>query len=163
MRTTGAFQMVGLIFIVLFAVACSQVQPTRVVTPVPVTPTASPVSIAETLAKQYLTAYETKNADLYYSLFSSDALYMDYGVNFGPFRVMDIKDETYSGFASKYFEYKIISSFVSADGRHVALEGTYTDRVRGGNNTASVRCLSILEIRDGKIVKESLYYNGAAF
>lgn len=163
MRTTRTFKMVGLIFIVIFAVACSQVQPTRVVTSVPVTPTASPVSIAETLAKQYWTAYETKNADLYYSLFSSDALYMDYGVNFGPLRVMDIKDETYSGFASKYFEYKITSSYVSADGSHVTLEGTYTDWVKGGNNTVSVPCLSILEIRDGKIVKESLYYNGAPF
>jgi SnoaL-like protein len=161
-----------LIFSVLLLAACqSAVMPVPAVsitaptvpTLIPPTPTPSPASVAETIAQQYATASNTKNADLYLSLFSSDAVTMDYGVNYGPFRVMDIKDDVYASFASKYFQYKVTSSFVSADGRFAAFEGIYTDWIHGGNQTASAPCLVILEIRDGQIVKENIYYNGAVF
>ncbi len=162
---TLTHQMIGFTVFLLLAVACSAVQPAPAPAPtlIPPTPTPSPASVAETIAQQYAVASNTKNADLYLSLFSSDAVTMDYGVNYGPFRVMDIKDDVYTNFASKYFQYKITSFFVSADGRFVAVEGIYTDWVRGGNNTASAPCLAILEIKNGKIVKESLYYNSAPF
>lgn len=88
---------------------------------------------------------------------------MDYGGNYGPYRIMDIKDDVSAAFASKYFQYKVTSSFASADGRFAALEGIYTDWIHGGNQTASAPCLVILEIKDSKIVKESIYYNGAVF
>ncbi len=138
-------------------------RPTLTPALIPPTSTPSPASMAETIAQQYATASDTKNADLYLSLFSPDAVTMDYGANYGPFRVMDITDDVYAFFAAKYSQFKVASFFVSADGRFVAVEGIYTDWVRGGNNTVSAPCLAILEIKDGKIVKESLYYNGAPF
>jgi hypothetical protein len=160
---TLTHQLIGLTVLTLLAVACSAVQPTSMPTQIPPTSTPSPASVAEIIAQQYAVASNTKNADLYLSLFASDAVTMDYGVNYGPFRVTDIKADIYGAFASKYFQYKITSFFVSADGRFVAIEGIYTDWVRGGNTTISTPCLAILELENGKIVKESLYYNGAPF
>ena len=160
---TLAYQLISLTVLTLLAVACSGVQPTSVLTLEPSTSTPPPAAVAEIIAQHYAVASNTKNANLYLSLFASDAVTMDYGVNYGPFRVMDLKDDVYANFASKYFQYKITSFFVSADGRFVAIEGIYTDWVRGGNHTVFAPCLVILEVENGQIVKESIYYNGAPF
>ncbi len=154
-------QLIGLSVFLLLAVACNEAQPAS--TLISPTSTPSPASAAEIIAQQYATASDTKNADLYLSLFSADAVTMDYGVNYGPFRITDIRDDVYAFFADKYSQFTVKSFFVSADGRFAAVEGIYTDWIRGGNNTISAPCLAILEIKDGKIVKESLYYNGAPF
>jgi ketosteroid isomerase-like protein len=119
--------------------------------------------VAESLVNQYVSAYETKNADLYLSLFSEDGVYVDYGINLEPTPLVYLREDVYSTFADTHFQFEITSYFVSADGRFAAIEGIYTDWPRGANQTASVPCLAILEIRDGRIVKESFYYNGAEF
>ncbi len=127
----------------------------------PAAPTVSPTSAAESIAQQYTAASNSKNVDQYLSLFAPDAITMDYGSNFGPFYVRDITDDIHVYYSSKYFQYQVNSSFVSSDGRFAALEGIYTDWIHGGNQTASVPCLVILEMKDGKIIKESIYYNSA--
>ena len=117
--------------------------------------------VAESIAQQYTAASNSKNVDQYLSLFAPDAITMDYGVNYGPFYVRDITDDIHVYYSSKYFQYQVNSSFVSSDGRFAALEGIYTDWIHGGNQTASVPCLVIIEMKDGKIIKESIYYNSA--
>lgn len=143
--------------LILWLAACSGSPAT------PAAPTASPTSAAESIAQQYTAASNAKNVDQYLSLFAPDAISMDYGSNFGPFYLRDITDDLRIAYSSKYFQYQVNSSFVSSDGRFAALEGIYTDWIHGGNQTASVPCLVILELKDGKIIKESIYYNSSPF
>lgn len=159
-KTLAAQHLVWTILLLL-AVACSAPQATIVPTTMPPGSTASRTS--ELLVKRYIDAYATKNAEAYFALFDADGMYVDYGMNVGPSRIMGMKDEISAGIASRYFEFKVTAFFVSADGSSAAVEGIYTDWIRGGNTTASVPCLAILEIKNDKIIKESLYYNGAAF
>jgi ketosteroid isomerase-like protein len=57
---------------------------------------------------------------------------------------------------------KFTSQFVSRDGRFVALNGTYANAGKDGN-LASVPIVIILEVRDGRIVREDQYYDNGAF
>ena len=54
------------------------------------------------------------------------------------------------------------SFFLSADGRFAALQGINEDPARSGE-PASVPIVSLLEFRNGKITKETLYYDGRLF
>jgi ketosteroid isomerase-like protein len=121
----------------------------------------SPFVIAESVAGSYVSAYEAKDVRAYLSLFSKDADYVDYGVQVHA-KISDLREELLRSFKRKTFQLHIRSFFVSADGRFAALQGTYTDTARSGD-VASVPIVSVLEFRDGRIFKESLYYDGSLF
>jgi hypothetical protein len=65
-------------------------------------------------------------------------------------------------FKNTNFGIKVHFHFISRDGRFVALTGTYTNTGRDGN-LASVPVVIILEVKDGKIVREDWYYDNSLF
>ncbi len=116
---------------------------------------------AETLVKAYIAAYEVKDATAYLSLFSRNAEYVDFAVQVHA-KIGQLRTELVSSFRRPGFQFNIKTFFVSADGRFAALQGTYSDS-GGRGQAASVPIASLLEILDGKIVKEALYYDGSLF
>lgn len=116
---------------------------------------------AEAVMKAYIAAYEAKDATAYLSLFSRDAVYVDFAVQVHA-KVSQLRTELVSSFRRKGFRFSIQSFFVSGDGRFAALQGTYSDS-GGRGQPASVPIASFLEIRDGKITRETLYYDGSLF
>jgi ketosteroid isomerase-like protein len=119
----------------------------------------SPFVLAETATGSYASAYEEKDARSYLSLFAKDADYVDYGVQVHA-KIAALREELLRSFKRKSFRLQIRTFFVSPDGRFAALQGTYTDTARSGD-VASVPIASILEFRNGRIIKESLYYDGS--
>ena len=121
----------------------------------------SPSNVAESLVQAYISAYQAKDARAYLSLFSKDADYIDFAVQVHA-KIHHLKDELASSFGREGFRFNIHSSFVSADGRFAALQGTYVDSARSGE-PASVPIASLLQISGGKITREALYYDGSLF
>src|SRR3990170_6772264 len=121
----------------------------------------SAVLVADSITRSYASAYEAKDAGAYLSLFSGDADYVDYAVQVHA-KIGALKEELIRSFGRETFRLLIRSFFVSADGHFAALQGTFTDTARSGD-VVSVAIISILEIRGGKIIKESLYYDGSLF
>jgi ketosteroid isomerase-like protein len=115
----------------------------------------------QSLVTTYASAYRAKDAAAYLSLFSKDADYFDYGVQVHK-KIRQLKEELRHSFQREEFRLEINSFFVSSDGRFAALMGTYTDTERSGRRI-SVPIVSILELHNGEIIKESLYYDGSNF
>jgi len=97
----------------------------------------------------------------YLSLFSQDADYVDFAVQVHA-KISQLKGELASSFRREAFRLVFHSSFLSADGKSAALQGTYNDSARGGE-PASVPIASFLQIADGKITREAIYYDGSLF
>jgi len=121
----------------------------------------SPEARALVLAKAYASAYEAKDADAYLSLFSRDADYFDFAVQIYA-KIRSLKEELRRSFQRDDFRLSVHSIFVSSDGAFAALRGTYTDTTRS-ELQVSVPVVSILEIQNGKIQREFLYYDGSLF
>lgn len=118
-------------------------------------------SDAERVVSAYIAAYEAKDATAYLSLFSRKAEYVDFAVQVHA-KISQLRNELVASFRRKGFQFSISTFFVSADGRFAALQGTYSDTGERGK-PASVPIASLLEIQDGKIVREALYYDGSLF
>ena len=115
----------------------------------------------QSLVTDYASAYRAKDAAAYLSLFSKDAVYFDYGVQVHK-KIKQLKEELRHSFQREEFRLEINSFFVSSDGRFAALMGTYTDTEKSGRRI-SVPIVSILELHNDEITKESLYYDGTDF
>ncbi len=160
--------------VLIWATACSSPAPTPTLVPtVPIpTPTAllptpvSPVAVAESLAQAYIAANAGKDAVAYLDLFSYDAVYMDNSNatarNEGVVYMRNGRSYVIYLFSLKNYGMKMNSHFVSVDGRFVALSGTYTNTGKDGN-PASVPVAVILEVRDGKLIREDVYYDPSPF
>jgi hypothetical protein len=109
----------------------------------------------------YISAYQAKDARAYLSLFAPDADYVDFAVQVHA-KISQLKDELASSFKRDTFRLIFHSSFLSADGKSAALQGTYTDSVRSGE-PASVPIAAFLQVSGGKITREALYYDGSLF
>ncbi len=118
-------------------------------------------NVAESLVNAYISAYRTKDARAYLSLFSHDADYVDYAVQIHA-KISQLREELASSFRRSGFRFTIHSSFISADGEHAALQGTYSDSARSGE-PASVPIASFIQMSGDKITKEALYYDGSLF
>jgi len=116
----------------------------------------------EALVREWVSAYEAKDADRFIALYADDIYYADWAI--GAF--IEGKDGWSSGVRSTFpeaaFAFKATSSFVSADGRFATVEGSYSDNDNEGR-VVTVPMASVLEFRDGKIVKETDYYDAGAF
>jgi ketosteroid isomerase-like protein len=65
-------------------------------------------------------------------------------------------------FKHENYAMKVNSHLVSADGRFIALSGTYTETGKDGN-PASVPIAVILEVKDGKLIREDVYYDSSPY
>lgn len=124
------------------------------------------VQEAESTVKAFITAYEAKDTDKTMALFDQDAIYMDNGSpgfrGMGQVYVRNIRTIWAQTFQNPAFQMKFDSYFVSADGKHAALTATYTNR--GLSPTpSSVPLVIILELSNGKIIREDDYYDSSPY
>ena len=142
-------------------VACSSISPST-------TSSSSSIQSAENLTQAFISAYEARHAADWLSLFSNEAIFMDNG---NPsFRKEGGEGEyvrnsqTYVNylFQKENFAMKFSSHFVSADGHFIALTSIFTDTGKDGN-PASVPMVIILEVKDGKIIREDDYYDSSPY
>ncbi len=146
-------------------VTCSGVSPEPPVTTVPTTATVT-ISAVEDVTRAFISAYEAKEPADYLALFSDDAIFLDNSVPYRSEVVVDLV--RISGpyvrnlFTRTNFGIKFQSRTISRDGRRVALTGSYSNTGKDGN-LASVPIIVMIEIKDGKIVREDQYYDNTAF
>jgi len=142
----------------VLVVACSSLSPSPTHT--------SQTTVAESIAQAFISSYEAKQAADWLNLFSSEAVFMDNGnATSRKEGVVYIRhSQTYVNylFSLQNFSMKFSSPFVSEDGRFIALTGTYTYTGKDGN-PASVPMEIILEVKDGKIIREDDYYDSSPF
>ncbi len=110
----------------------------------------------ESILKDWIAAYAAQDdADKFLSLFGEDAEWMDWGEPMfkasGPRKIRDMEALIRSSAHS--FEVKIMSYFISPDGRFAAVQGTLTDHGK------TVPAAVILEFKDDKINKETWYHD----
>jgi ketosteroid isomerase-like protein len=170
-------QLLALMLATFLFVGCkgAQSEPTSTSLPLiasPITPVAPPSTVApsavlqaESIAQQYASAFEERDVDKYFLLHSDDALYVDNGIGYDskPAKVRLYVQELQALF--RYvdsFQVKMTSHFISTDGRFVVLQGTYSDWGKSGFPT-TVPIVIVVEIREGKIVQETAYYDGSPF
>ena len=149
------------------AAACSTPSPAP--TPIPTAPIptpTSPAAVADSLALAFITAEESKQAADYLDLFWDDAIYMDNSNatsrQLGGEYMRNSHSIVIEMFKHENYAMKWNSHFVSADGRFIALSGTYTNTGKDGN-PASVPIAVILEVKDGKLIREDVYYDPSPF
>jgi ketosteroid isomerase-like protein len=123
---------------------------------------AAQVSEAQALATKYKTAYETKDADMYLSLFNDDSVFTDYGMKDGPISMSSLKSDVYDVFKEEAFSFKVKSHFVSSDGQYASVRGDFSYHGNTGS-IVTVPATTILEFKSGKIVSETWYYDGTNF
>jgi ketosteroid isomerase-like protein len=126
----------------------------------------SATATAEKVAQAFISAFEAEQVGDYMALFQQDAIYMD---NSNATMRKEGADYirnyfTYVNYLFQHtnFAYKFSSYFVSPDGRFIALSGTYTNTGKDGK-IASVPLQVILEVKDGKIIREDDYYDSSPF
>lgn len=175
MDTMLSHLLLSLLGILLLGVAaCAGPAPVPIPTPtapmptptIPVPTPVSPVAIAESLAQAFIAANASKDAVAYLDLFSYDAVYMDNGNatarKEGVVYMRNGRSYVIYLFSLKNYGLKMDSHFVSGDGGFIALSGTYTNTGKDGN-PASVPIAVILEVKDGKLIREDVYYDPSPF
>jgi hypothetical protein len=123
---------------------------------------ANPESIAsQSIVEKYIQSNEEYDVDLYTSLLHDEYVFMDYGMGDGPFgktilsafaREAMAEPDTYK---TEYGSYTI-----TPDGRFAVVEGTYSEPDRDGGKWIAAPGYVVLEMKDGKIIAETWYYNG---
>lgn len=156
---------VGLLILLVAASACAG-SPTSPTPTLPPPAPTSPIPAAERIAQVFIAAEETKQAVDYLALFSDDALFMDNSNatmrERGPDLVRLSQGFILHLFQQESWRIKFSSHFISHDGHYIALSGTWTDTGKDGN-PASVPILIILEVKDGKIIRQDDYYDSSPF
>ncbi len=159
----GVGQRIGPILVLLLASSCSGLQaaPTLAVSRIA---TPFPSADTEAIVKQWIAAWQSKDAEKYIGLFSEDGEIMfapEPGSQYsGPEKVVVLEGTIRENFASK--DVKVTSYFISADGQSAAAEGTFTMDGKSGAKV-TVPVAFILGFKDGKISREILYYDGSPF
>lgn len=161
-RTRVPARWIGAILVLVLAIGCSASQAAPTLPRE--RPWAAPAAGAEAIVKEWIIAWQSKDAEKYIALFSEDGETMfapEPGfLDSGPQKVKGLEGTIRENFASK--DVRVTSYFISADGRSAAAEGTFTMYGKSGAKV-TVPVAFILRFRDGKIASEILYYDGSPF
>lgn len=156
--------MLGIALPTWLLAACGLNSTTPAQTPSP-TATAD-IPIVQNLAQAFMAAYRSENVGNYFSLFSDDAVFLDNSTPFRSFVTYELvrNSQNYVSnlFKSTNFVMELNTYVVSRDGRFIFLTGTYTNTGKDGK-LASVPIVIILEVENGKIVREDQYYDNSRF
>lgn len=111
------------------------------------------------LVEGYVDAYHALDADKFMSYFAEDAVYLDMALkDFGAYSRDALDRSVHSTFKGEGFKVEVVSFFISPDGKFAALEGTYYDLNKSGQQVGMPMVI-ILEIQESKIIKETDYYD----
>ena len=133
-------------------------------------PTTDQVAL-ERLLDQWASAWSSNDTAKLLSLFSDDVLYEDVtfgAVNKGSDALRKFATDAFGSFSDMNF--KLTSRFVSADGQRGAMEWVWGGRqtkdfpgLPATNKPFQVRGASVVEFRDGKISRDSDYWDLATY
>ena len=138
-----------IILLVFTASACSQVK-----TDVPDNPAAK---ATQAIVEEYIQAYETYDISRCADLFSADAWYGDVSNEFEATGNLNIASALREEIVLDTFRVKFQSYLVTVDGRFAVIQAIYSHRNFSEEPWDSAPYIIILEIEDGKIIRETLY------
>jgi ketosteroid isomerase-like protein len=143
------------ILFVLIVSACGQTSEAATVAD-------NPESIAtQSIVKQYIKSIEGYDADLFTSLLHDEYVFMDYGMGDGPFGKTILSAFAREAMAEPDTNKTEFGSYtITPDGRFAVIEGAYSEPARDGGKWIAAPGYVVLEMKDGKIIAETWYYNG---
>jgi SnoaL-like domain len=115
----------------------------------------------QVIVEQYIKDNEEYDIDLYTTLMHGDYVFMDYGMGDGPFGKMILSAYARESMAEPdTYKTEFGSYTITPDGRFAVVEGTYSEPARDGGKWIAAPGYVVLEMKDGKIIYETWYYNG---
>jgi ketosteroid isomerase-like protein len=118
----------------------------------------------QAIVEQYISAYKNFDADALLALYSDDYIFMDYGLNDGPLEKGNISYFIKESMAEPdTWATKFDSYTITPNGVFAVLDGTFSMEAKSSGEMLTVPAYVVLEIKDGKVVNETWYYNGEVF
>ena len=123
-------------------------------------PAPDPVDEIYQLLQGWMDACHGVDAEKYMSYYSESLTYLNVAIkDFGTITYDDFNTNTHDDFRQEGCDIEFNLFFISPDGKSVAIEGTYNTRNRSGRQV-SILIAIILEIQNGKIVRQTDYLDG---
>jgi hypothetical protein len=139
----------------IFISACGQINHT-----IPDSPDAKATN---PIVEKYITANETYNTDDLMALYADQLVWVDNGMNDGPFNKPNLDFLVRQSFNQKEIKVKFLSYLLTPDGCYAVLESTVSMPSKRDGKWVSTKAYAVLEFKDGKIINETWYYDGFAF
>jgi hypothetical protein len=144
------------ILLVICCTACAS-QPT-------VTPNPAAVSSTRQVVQEFIAAEEARDADRYLATFAPTGKVYDMtfmNPDLGP--IKNLESYVRVDFAPKSsINIKFDDYFISPDGHFATLRGHYTNLGKDAQ-PVTVHMATLLEVKDGKVLSESDYYDSSSF
>lgn len=140
-------------FFVFLLAACSQ---SGVKADVPNTPQAK---AAQVLVEQYIHALTTYDFAPLDSLLSDDYVYTDYGRFVRPESKDNLILLLQEDMSTRSYKVEFPAYTVTSDGRFAVLQAIYSEKSPATGKWVSAPMYDVVEIKDGKIIAETMYYN----
>lgn len=145
---------ITIIFAILLS-ACGQVK-----TSVPNTPQAK---ASQAILEEYISTNAAHDPDKLLSLYADDVVWMDYGMNDGPWDKADLDYYIGSGLSQDEIKVQFESYVMTPDGRFAAAQVRLSMKAASTGKWVTVPSSVVLEFKDGKIISETWYYDGNAY
>jgi|WetSurSiteA1Bulk_404760.scaffolds.fasta_scaffold15998_1 hypothetical protein len=145
------------VFFIALLSACSQTKPPANVDDNP------EAKASQAIVEQYISAYKNNDADALLALYSDDYVFNDYGLDDGPWTKSQLSYFVREAMSTKSFKFYVPSYVITPDGRFAILDGNFSQVAPSTQKMVTVPEYNLLEFKDGKIIAESLFYNGEAF
>jgi ketosteroid isomerase-like protein len=147
-----------LVFAIVFALALSACAGVKADVP-----DNEAAKVKQAIVEEWMAAYQAYDAEALLSLYSDDMSWMDYGYNDDPYHKVVLKGAVHEWFASEALKVEVKSYLVTMDGRFAVVNAIYSEKNGLTGKWNSTQAVAILEFNDGKIVKETWYYNTSVF
>jgi ketosteroid isomerase-like protein len=147
-----------IIVLLLLLTACSQAKVNADV------PDTTEAKATQVVVETFINANKDYDADLLISLFADDYVFMDYGMDDGPWTKENLSYYIKEAMADPdSFKVKIDTYIITPDGRFAVLQGAYSQATISTGKWATAPAYAVLEFKDGMIAAETWYYNGEVF
>jgi len=146
-----AFLVIG---IALLMSACGQIK-----ADVPDNPDAK---ATQALVQEWMAVSKANDYQKLIALYADDLVWMDYGDNYGPLDKGNLSYDLQYESGPEQMKLKYKSYLVTSNGHCAVIQATFSTHARSTGKWVSMPAIAILEFKDGKIVRESWYYNNNA-
>jgi ketosteroid isomerase-like protein len=117
----------------------------------------------QAIVEQWIAGNEASDADALLSLYSDDIVWMDYGYNDGPYHKAVLTGAVHEWLDVKMLKVEVKSYIITWDGHFAVIQAIYSEKDGMTGKWVSTSAVAILEFKDGKIIKETWYYNTSKF
>jgi len=139
--------------IALILTACGQVK-TNI-------PNTKDAKAAQAIIENWISANKANDVDKLMSLYADNIVWMDYGLNDGPFNKADL--DVMNRMSTGEIKSKLESYLLTPDGRFAVAQLNLSMKATSTGKWVSTPAVAVLEFKDGKIVNETWYYDGELY